>query len=167
MDNINEIVGGGASVSLPTQDSALVTGSFGYKWANNFRMEFEVGWERLDISAPFTGHTTMVPVDVNALYDWNIGNNFILSAGVGAGPASFTYCSAPIGFPCTGATVTGINGQLIGELSYAVQTSLHVYLQGFERVFLSGGDVHQVRDQGAILGLRFFVQNPPPSPPPR
>jgi hypothetical protein len=164
MNNVNEAVPLSAHVDLSQQDGVLVAGSFGYKWASNLRMEFEVGYEHHDISAPFTGHTSMVPIDVNVLYDWNLGNNFILSAGVGVGPGSFTYCSAPSGSPCTGATLTGINGQLIGEISFPIQPNLYGYVMGFERTFLSGsGDVKQVTDQGAMLGIRWFVGNPPPA----
>jgi hypothetical protein len=167
MPAFNENVGLGTLVNIATQDSAIVTGSFGYRFGDRVRLEMEIGWEHHDVSAPFTGHTQMVPIDINVLYDWNLGNNFIFSAGVGAGPASFTYCTAAGAAPCTGATIMGFNGQLIGELSYPVQPNLFAYVQGFERVFLSGGDVKQVNDRGFVLGLRWFVPNPPPPPPPR
>src|SRR5437868_7109140 len=75
---------------LRQQDGVMVAGSFGYKWASNLRLEFEVGYsshDQREVNPPFAGHLSgtneLKSALVNVVYDWNLGSNWSVSLGGG------------------------------------------------------------------------------------
>src|ERR1700742_369728 len=81
-----------ATSRLGQGDTALVAGSFGYKWTDGLRMEFEVGYDSHDQkehNAPFAGTLAgtndLKSALVNFIYDWNLGSRWSLSLGGGVG----------------------------------------------------------------------------------
>ncbi len=155
--NFTEIVGG-TGIAIPTSDSALVAGSLGYKFANNVRLEFEVGHSGHNVVDPFNGHAAITTGMINGLYDINLTNNFAFSVGGGIGVAGFNYCTGFGAAPCTGGTTTGFAGQIIGEFSYAVTPSVAVFAQGRERFFaFDNSMIRDVNEQAGMVGVRWFV----------
>src|SRR6202044_3501748 len=69
-----------AHANLGQGDTAIVAGSFGYKWTDGLRLEFEVGYDSHDqhhdnppFAGALSGTNTEKSALVNFIYDWNLG----------------------------------------------------------------------------------------------
>ncbi len=57
---------GGTQFKVNTDDSALIVGSFGYRFENRIRLEAEIGYAPHDVNAAgFSGHADIVSWMVN------------------------------------------------------------------------------------------------------
>jgi opacity protein-like surface antigen len=91
MANIQEDSAFPGNASIPTQSSALVTGSIGYRFADRLRLEGEIGWDQHNIKDTvlagenFSGHLTTWSFLLNAAYDFPLSSNWDYTLGAGAG----------------------------------------------------------------------------------
>lgn len=149
-----------ANVDLSQVDTALVVGSFGYKFKNRLRLELEVGSDKHDVQAPFIGNTRLTTGMVNGMFDipiTPITGPWGVSVGGGLGVGSFNFCTGVAGFPCTGATETHFVGQIIGEINYQVTPNVSVFLQGRERLIGESSRISGTNEQAVLGGLLIFI----------
>lgn len=156
MNDFTELVAGTGIKISDRQEGVFVAGSFGYKWASNLRLEFEVGYTSHEVVAPFNGNTANTTFMVNGMYDIPIANGFGASVGGGIGAANFNFCTGFGATPCTGGTVTGFAGQVIGELNFAMTPSATVFFQGRGRFFALNEPIRDVNEQAFMVGFRVF-----------
>ena len=177
-----------AHASLGQGDGVFVAGSFGYKWASNLRMEFEVGYSSHDQQAhnpPFAGtldgSNELKSALVNVIYDWNLGSRWSLSFGGGVGAGALNMDISDSLFP--GLKVirgqhTEFMWQGIVGLNYEVSPSFEIFAdyryrsaeidRGYASDFAGLTPIHiaQAQEQVAMLGVRWYVGEAPPPPPP-
>jgi OOP family OmpA-OmpF porin len=168
LGGFNETVAPGTRLNIDTDDTALVTGSLGYRFADHVRLEAEIGFDRHDVSNPLNGHAGNTTVMANGMYDIATVNNFTFALGGGLGLTSFNYCTGVGATPCTGGTVTGFAGQVIGEADLNVTSSIAVFLQTRERFFAfnNNAPIASYNETAATVGLRYTFAPPPPPVPP-
>src|ERR1700760_4887956 len=128
-------VPGGARIG--TTDTALVTGSFGYKWTEGLRIEFEASYDNHDLHpfAPGLGGSVDGTSEVkgallNFLYDWDLGGPWSLSLGGGLGAGSVHESAVDSGFPegrYLRGTQTGFMWQGIAGLNYEVDNNWELF----------------------------------------
>jgi len=185
------IVGLGDTGKLKTKDTATVDGTFGYKFANHFRIEAEAGWSRHNnrsfedasgVSAA-GGNLQVRSFLINGIYDFHVTPRLNLSLGAGAGvgrdPFSF---SDPPGTSFSTNTPARFMWQAIGGLSYETSPHLDLFVDYHYRE-LSGGSsdvaapvlsAHDLREHAVIAGFRWYpwagpervAYEEPPAPPP-
>jgi len=177
-----------AHARLGQQDMALVAGSFGYKWASNLRMEFEVGYSSHDQhqdNPPFAGHlsgtNTLKSALVNFIYDWNLGNRMSLSLGGGVGAGALDMSIRDSLFPAL-KVIRGQHTEFMWQgilgLNYEWTPSTELFIdyryrsaeidRGYASDFAALTPIHvaQAQEHVAMLGIRWYLDNAPPPPPP-
>ncbi|MBU6472791.1 MAG: outer membrane beta-barrel protein, partial [Alphaproteobacteria bacterium] len=80
----------GGTAKLGTDDGVLVTGAFGYRFANRVRLEAEFGYTPHSIKETgYSGHVDITSAMLNAAYDFPLTDkwDFTLGGGVGVGSA--------------------------------------------------------------------------------
>lgn len=193
--------GNAVNETLESDTGWIVTGQLGYAWASNWRVEFELGYRSNDgdlvrNAAPGpvgadTGDTeiTQFTQFLNVLYDFPITDRIDFSVGAGIGGNLISYensnlfgahTNAPNGLSYDDDYV--LAGQLIAQLSYAVNNRLDLYVDyrytvsdnpefqadTTNQAFEIDSDNHAV-----MIGLRYdlaadvapAVYVPPPPPP--
>jgi outer membrane protein OmpA-like peptidoglycan-associated protein len=179
------------AVRTDTDTGWIVTGQIGYKWASNWRIEFELGYRENDgtldtlAGVPIAGtkaDSTQFTQMVNVLYDFPITDKITFSAGAGVG-GDLIDVSA-VGF---GGTLNDddyvLAGQLIAQVSYALNNRLDLYLDyhytvtdepEFSNAALAPNTgTFEVDNHAVMIGLRYdlspdaapAVYVPPPAPP--
>jgi outer membrane protein OmpA-like peptidoglycan-associated protein len=177
-----------AHADLGQGDGALVAGSFGYKWASNLRLEFEVGYDSHDQhghTPPFNGTlggtNELKSALVNMVYDWNLGSRWSLSLGGGLGAGALNMDIKDSLFP--GLKVirgqhTSFMWQGIVGLNYEVNPSVelfadyryrqaeidHAYVSDFG--IINPVHISQAQEHVAMVGIRWYLESAPPPPPP-
>jgi outer membrane protein OmpA-like peptidoglycan-associated protein len=167
----------------------IVTGAIGYKWASNWRAEFELGYRSND-GEVVIGGVTVPNLDLemnqftqflNVLYDYPVSDKWNLSVGVGIGGALVEYDESPA-FGFTWDEDYVLAGQMIAQLGYEVHDRLDLYVDYRytlldEPEFVSaplGASLGFNADQHSVMvGLRYdlspdtkpAVYVPPPTPP--
>ena len=82
-DHLGNLTIAGSKVA--TQDSALVTGAIGYRFADRIRFEGEFGWDQHDAQTSSNGHLRLLTGMLNAAYDWQLAPKWDFTLGAGAG----------------------------------------------------------------------------------
>ncbi len=179
-------------IKQDTDDSALVVGSVGYRFADRVRLEVEIGWDRHDatgdtfgsgVPAGTTngGRLTAYSAMFNAAYDvpltkrwaWEVGAGF----GVGRADADL---SATTPGPFTVTTVTGkhagyewqfmtgptfsINDNLDLSLEYRYRSLSVTKAYGTGFVAFSP-QLKNLNEQALMVGVRWYLDHPAPPPP--
>jgi outer membrane protein OmpA-like peptidoglycan-associated protein len=166
----------------------IVTGQVGYKWASNWRMEFELGYRSNDGDifqlTPPTGdqgdnEITQFTQMLNVLYDFPLTEKITLSVGAGIGGNLVSYEDGNLGLgsfytnPPNGLSYDDdyvLAGQLIAQLGYAVTNRLDLYvdyryLVADEPEFVSSAPVNGFSmedDKHAVMiGLRYDLAEDP------
>ena len=183
----------GAAIPTFNTDSDtgwVVTGQIGYKWASNWRVEFELGYRENDGNlATFPGGVA-IPAStfdvteftqmVNVLYDFPITDKFTFSLGAGIGGDLVDLTTT--GFGGVNDDDYVLAGQLIAQASYAVSNRLDLYVDYHYLVtdqpeFQIGAGPNnasfEVDKHAVMIGLRYdlapdaapAVYVPPPAPP--
>lgn len=160
----------------------IVTGQIGYKWASNWRVEFELGYRSNDgdiiqLTPPAgdqgDNEITQFTQMLNVLYDFPITDKWTLSLGVGLGGNLVSYEDTNLGLgsfytnPPAGLSYDDdyvLAGQLIAQVGYAVSKRLDLYvdyryLVADEPEFVSNAPVNGFSmedDKHAVMiGLRY------------
>lgn len=167
MGDFKEGVPGG-TLSIPTDDTALIVGSFGYRFANRVRLEAEVSRDRHDVAGLYNGNVTATSEVVNIGWDIPLSTRWDLVFGAGAGLAEFSYCTGLGAAPCTGEARNVFIGQIFAEVSTPIALigpNAFLYAQLRERLFATTPQV--TSEQAGMLGIRWYFETPsPPLPPP-
>jgi opacity protein-like surface antigen len=71
--------------TVKTNDSALVTGSWGYRFPDRFRVEGEIGWDQHGFGSGVGGHASLWSFLLNGAYDFKLGPRWDYTVGAGAG----------------------------------------------------------------------------------
>jgi len=187
---------GGPNDDLHGSDSALITGSFGYRMPIGLRLEVEAGWDRHDLkstgvnSTGDNGRLSNFSGLLNAAYDWHLSQrwDFTLGAGVGVGRNDIDV-TAP-GVIVANGTHTNFMWQALAGFSYSISDNLDLTLDwryrefsarsgfGTSRTFVDATGTHffsanlrNNNEQAVMIGLRWYLVEaapppPPPAPPP-
>jgi OmpA-OmpF porin, OOP family len=161
-------------------DTALFTGSFGYRFRNRLRVEDEVGFDQHVLkfdSNLFTGHGTVVSDFVNVLYDYRLGSRWDVFVGAGVGAASLDFKASYNGASFWSNSAIRPAGQAIVGFTYSLSDRTDIGLDYRYRAFIgdmtspcgSGCSIKtgNMSEQVAMFNLRFYLwPEPPPSPPP-
>jgi outer membrane protein OmpA-like peptidoglycan-associated protein/opacity protein-like surface antigen len=194
-DTLNgpKMVGAGIDGKLSTSDSAIVSGTVGYKIPDSpFRFEIESDWDRHDthdfetggLSFPSSGHAEVRSVMLNGLYDFHVLPRLKLSIGGGAGAGSDRIkFDNPFGTGhFTSDQTPHFMWQAIGGLTYEATPNVDLFVEYHFR------DLEHPDHQSVIgpLGSRSLTEHvvmagfrwypwqeeeaapppPPPAPPP-
>jgi opacity protein-like surface antigen len=183
-----------ANTRLHNQDGFLGVGSFGYKFENGFRLEFEAGISDHDqrkANPPFagtlSGDSQVRSAMVNLVYDWRLGDRWSISTGAGIGDGAYRTSITDSLFPTLRVIRGQHNGwmwQGIAGINYQFDPNIQLFVDyryrsdhvdrdyGTDFVALSPIHVHRVDDQAAMIGIRWFTDEeaaplpPPPAPVP-
>jgi OOP family OmpA-OmpF porin len=173
--------------NLHQDDSALIMGSVGYRFADRVRLEAEIGWERHGVnddslfSGTLSGTTEVQSWVVNVIHDWDVADNFSFSAGGGVGIGTLNMAVHQVAPPATDLINdinTGLMLQGIVGMNYEVNPGLEIFADyryrilevnsGFASDFSAFNPIHvsQAQEHVAMVGIRWYLENAPPSPPP-
>ena len=167
----------------------IVTGTVGYKWASNWRVEFELGYrsndgDLIDFAVGDVGETELTEFTqfLNVLYDIPLSSRVNLTLGAGIGGDLVEYDD---NFPLNNFDDDYVlAGQLIAQLGYEVTKQLELYVDyrylvadEAEFVDTNGPSAFSAEiDKHAVqIGLRYdlvrdeepvVIVAPPPPPPP-
>jgi len=197
-DKLNNpgLVGAGIDGNLRAKDTAIVEGTFGYKFRRlPFRLEAETAWDRHDTGAfreagliyPSSGHAEVRSLMLNGVFDFRILPRVKLSLGGGAGIGSdrikFSDPFAP------GDLRTAMRPKFmwqgIGGLAFDVSPNLDLFVEYHYRNLRNGSNEdiaaplsnHDLTEHAVMAGFRWYAggepervayQEPaaPPPPPP-
>lgn len=168
-----------------------VTGQVGYKWASNWRVEFELGYRDNDGSFDTLAGVPIVPSSleiteftqmVNVLYDFPITDKFSLSLGAGIGGDLVDVSASGFAGAISDDDYV-LAGQLIAQVNYALTNRLDLYVDYHYLVSdtpeITGPAIapdvaeFEVDKHAVMIGLRYdlapdaapAVYVPPPAPP--
>jgi OmpA-OmpF porin, OOP family len=169
----------------------IATGQIGYKWASNWRVEFELGYRENDGSFDTLAGPALIPSSlevsqftqmVNVLYDFPITDKWSISVGGGLGGNLIDVNAVGLGGALNDDDYV-LAGQLIAQVGYAVTNRLDLYLDyhytvtddpEFTNVALAPNNAtFEVDNHAVMVGLRYdlspdaapAVYVPPPAPP--
>lgn len=172
---------------LSYDSNARLSAAFGYKWPEGWRAEIEPTWvtNDADISG-MKGGATMGGALGNILYDYDLGDSWKLTAGLGAGAMRVSH---NIRWTASNTLFVGGNGvgfawQAIGGISYAPRYDWDI---GLDYRYMDTGDTGAVsqiaplhfqagKAQTLMVSVRWYPLArqahavPPPAsmpPPPR
>ncbi|HJW42305.1 MAG TPA: outer membrane beta-barrel protein, partial [Rhizomicrobium sp.] len=177
-----------AHADLGQGDTALVAGSFGYKWASGLRLEFEAGYDSHDqhghnppFAGTLSGTNSLKSALVNFIYDWNLGSNWSLSFGGGVGAGALDMSVKDSLFPAL-KVIRGQHDEFmwqgIAGLNYEFDPGVELFLDyryrsaeidhGYASDFGALSPIHvaQAQEHVAMLGVRWYMEEAPPPPPP-
>jgi opacity protein-like surface antigen len=109
-----------------TNSSALVTGTWGYRFPDRLRFEAEVGWDQHGLnnavisSEPFTGHLTTWSFLLNGAYDFKLSSKWDYTVGAGAGVGEESVSATGSGGDSTSGTHQGFMWQAFTGVDYWV-----------------------------------------------
>jgi outer membrane protein OmpA-like peptidoglycan-associated protein len=162
-------------------DSALVTGSLGYKFDQNWRLEGEVGYVNAPLgkSANLDGHERISSMLLNLNYDMPIDDKLAVTVGLGAGWGWGALLAQNTAANFVGGTRSNFMWQAIAGVSYSLTDNLDLTLDAryrdlmVDKVYGSSMTtkplVKKITDVPVMLGLRWYMDAkaaPPPPPPP-
>jgi outer membrane protein OmpA-like peptidoglycan-associated protein len=177
-----------ATGAFHQSDSAIVAGSFGYKWADNLRLEVELGYDSHSegghtppFVATVSGRNQLKSGLANLIYDWNLGSRWSLSLGAGAGVGQLDMSLKDSLFPglkLISDQHAGFMWQGIVGLNYEVNPDVELFVdyryrsasidQGYTSSFASIRPVHidKAQENVVMVGIRWYPDVTPPPPPP-
>jgi OOP family OmpA-OmpF porin len=193
-DHLNDprVVGAGViDGNLGSRDSAIVAGTFGYKFGA-FRIEGETAWDRHStndfisggLTFPTAGHAEVRSFMVNGLYDIRLMPRLKMSIGAGAGIGSDRIkFDNPFG---PGELRTGMRTRFmwqgIGGFTYDASRNLDLFVEYHYRDLRNSSndsiagplENHSLVEHAVIAGLRWYpwsepervAYREPPAPPP-
>ena len=155
----------------------IVTGQVGYKWASNWRAEFELGYRSNDgnlqtlagVDIPGTAFdVTEFTQMINVLYDFPLTDKFSLSIGAGVGGDLVdvdVFNGVGNAFNISDDDYV-LAGQLIAQANYAVNSRLDLYVDyrylvsdepEFAVPALGVGDTasFEIDKHAVMIGLRY------------
>ena len=172
------------TLHAPYSDSALVVGSFGYRFENNVRIEFETGYSSHDIEkfGGVSGSTDIKSALVDFVYDVDLGGPWSVSLGAGFGganagehlaaapppPGLFFVHGSHVVFAWQG--IAGINYdidpnlEIFADFRYRETQADHNYFSSF--VAFNPVRVYKLDEQVGLFGIRWYPDEAPPPPPP-
>jgi OOP family OmpA-OmpF porin len=187
---------GGPNDDLHGSDSALITGSFGYRMPIGLRVEVEAGWDRHDLkstgvnSTGDNGRLTNFSGLLNAAYDWHLTQRWDFTLGAGVGVARNDIDVSAPGVIVANGQHTNFMWQAMAGFSYSISDNLDLTLDwryrefsarsgfGTSRTFVDTTGTHffsanlrNNNEQAVMIGLRWYLVEaapppPPPAPPP-
>jgi OmpA-OmpF porin, OOP family len=194
-DHLNDprVVGDGIDGRLNTKDTAIVAGTFGYKFPDMpFRIEAETAWDRHS-TGDFTtgagsfasnGHAEVRSLMVNGLYDVHIAPRLKLSVGAGAGAGNDRIkFDNPFGAgEFRTDSDTHFMWQAIGGLAYSLTPSWDFFTEYHYRNLRQDSNDNiaaplqnrTLTEHVVMAGFRWYPEQveervaeaPPPPPPP-
>lgn len=163
-------------------DAELDTGfagivSFGYKYDQSWRGEFELGYRRNDVDSASGFSDAGGDVDaltgmVNVLYDFENSSNFTPFVGAGIGVARIDADGTISGTQIVDDSDTALAGQLLAGVGYKVSDSLDLTARysftaapdlEFDAVDGTSFD-SEYYNHAVMVGLRFHFGAPKPVP---
>jgi outer membrane protein OmpA-like peptidoglycan-associated protein len=188
-DNLSspKLVGAGIDGKLSTDDSAIISGTVGYKMPDMpFRFEIESAWDRHNtgdfttgaLSFPSSGHAEVRSLMANALYDVPIMPRLKFSVGAGAGVGySRIKFENPFGAgQFRDEPSDHFMWQAIGGFTYEAEPNLDLYVDYHYRNLLADNSGitgplrnHTLRENVVMAGFRWYPwaeEVAPPAPPP-
>ncbi|HEY5336727.1 MAG TPA: outer membrane beta-barrel protein, partial [Rhizomicrobium sp.] len=169
---------GHINIKTGTQDSALIAGTFGYKFTNNLRLEDEIGYDRHAVDQTgFGGRNTILSDMLNVMWDVPLSSRwtFTLGGGVGVGRADVNVNSGALTY--LDGKKRGFMYQGIAGFAYSLTDNVDItldyryrdlvvnkdYATSFVNFTARARDLHE---RVAMVGVRWYLQEAPPPPPP-
>jgi outer membrane protein OmpA-like peptidoglycan-associated protein len=187
--NSPSLIGAGIDGKLATKDSAIISGTVGYKMPDApFRFEIETAWDRHStgsfttggLSFPSSGHAEVRSLMANALYDVPLTERLDFSIGAGAG---IGYSRIKFDNPFGPGSLRDepsdhFMWQAIGGLTYKATPNIDLYVDYHYRNLMADNSGitgplrnHTLRENVVMAGFRWYpwteeAAAPPPAPPP-
>ncbi|HEY8950131.1 MAG TPA: porin family protein, partial [Rhizomicrobium sp.] len=148
-----------------TDDSAIIAGTVGYRFANHIRVEDEVSWNRHDVKSPFDGRVSLLTDMLNVVWDIPLTDRWDLSLGAGAGVGRLNADTSIAPFTYLNGKHLGFMYQLIGGFAYSVSDNVDLTLDYRYRsvsvdknygtsFVLYDARARDTNEQVAMIGLR-------------
>jgi outer membrane protein OmpA-like peptidoglycan-associated protein len=178
----------GAANELSFDNGPIVVGSFGYKWAQSFRTELEIGYREADVDSgrnaagvvsPWTGQQRTWSTMVNFLFDIENDSRWTPYIGAGAGVSwigwkdSFGRSAVPTlaATPAFDGTDERFTWQGIAGLNYDATKNLGLFLEyryiGANNARYQSNTTpavvaadHDDRSHNVLLGFRWSFGGP-------
>jgi len=189
MPRDSSVLVGAAPGQLKFDNGPIVVGAAGYKWANSFRTEFELGYREADldnftnaagVAQAWTGQAKTWSTMLNVVYDFDNASNLTPYLGAGAG---ISWVGLKDNF--RGATTPAFDGtdsrftwQGIAGVNYDATRNLGLFL---EYRYIAANNArypaqaapatvladHDDRSHNVLVGFRYTFGAPPkPAPAP-
>jgi OmpA-OmpF porin, OOP family len=161
-----------------TDDTALIVGSFGYRFANHIRIENEIGYDKHDLNDPlFDGHSGITSDLININWDIPLSDRWDMTLGVGAGVGREDLLTTHTPFTYEDGKQRGYMYQFIGGFAYSVTHNVDLYVdyryrnlsvhKDFDTSFTTwDATAKNLNEQAAMVGIRWYLESAPPPPPP-
>ena len=188
-DNLDSIKGklvpnGGGPALLAgkfgVDDSALVTGAIGYRFASRVRLEAEAGYGPHDIrGAGYRGHADILSFMANVAYDYQLSDrwDFMFGGGAGVGIDDVSIRTPAPSFIYASGNNSNFMWQAMAGFNYSIDDEVDLYLDYRYRSLdptnryatsLAGyhADLDNSNENVVTAGLRWYLEPPAPPPPP-
>ncbi|MEQ9109885.1 MAG: OmpA family protein [Rhodospirillaceae bacterium] len=179
----NDVTIGGTATEVDIKNGIVGLGAVGWKWAEGFRTEFELGYRdaNVDTVGPFdaSGSQDTITTMGNLLFDIDTGTDLTVSIGAGVGLAwtgwetVSTSATAPAFFDGNERDfayqgIVGASFPITERLDFTLD---YRYLNstGLDYSSVPAGLTaldHDNRSHNIVVGLRFALWEPKPEPTP-
>jgi OOP family OmpA-OmpF porin len=171
---------------IPLDNTALVTGAWGYRFHDRIRLEGEIGYDSHQIASnqyDASGHLSILSFLANIAYDVPLSRKWDLSFGVGAG-TGIAHGSATEDGDTLSDTQAGYMWQGFVGFAYSIRENVDLTLDWRYRSLsinkrfsndygdcirvACADDIHikDTDEQAVMVGIRWYPWYAPPPPPP-
>jgi opacity protein-like surface antigen len=172
LGNIEEVSAFPGNATVGTDDAALITGEFGYRFADRLRLEGEFGWDQHDLKSTtfnaeaFSGHVSTFSFLANVAYDFPLSSQWDFTLGAGAGVGDFDVKAAGCCDSTSGSN-QGFMYQGFAGFDYWIRQDISVNLDWRYRdltenenyTFDNGAFPYKIKathDQALMLSIRYY-----------
>ena len=161
-----------------TDNSALVTGAWGYKFHDHIRLEGEIGWDDHDVTSG-GGHASIKSFLLNVAYDVPLAPKWDFSFGAGAG-TGIADVEATVPGILVNDSHAGYMYQGFAGFAYSLRRNIDITFDWRYRDLAlnknfdqqPGVKIKDTNEQAWMIGIRWYPwyaplpPAPPPPPPP-
>lgn len=177
----NDVTVGGTPFEADLDSGIVGIGALGWKWAEGFRTEFELGYREADVdsiaNSAANGSQDIFSTMGNLVFDIDTGSDLTVSIGAGIGLAWTGWDTVSTATtPVFDGSESGFAYQGILGASYPITEQLDFTLDyrylnstGLDYDSVPAGTTamdHDNRSHNIIVGLRFALWAPEPEPEP-
>jgi hypothetical protein len=173
LGNIEEDSAIPGNATVGTDNGALLTGEFGYRFPDRIRLEGEFGWSQHDLkdvvfgSEEFGGHVSTVSFLANVAYDFPLSSKWDFTLGAGAGVGDFDVKANGTFGDSTSGSNQGFMFQGFGGFDYWIRRDISVNLDWRYRSLSENENysfddgafpykIKAIHDQALMLSVRYY-----------